>query len=245
MHLSLLFVAGLLAVATALPQRPGGGQGQFLGGRPSAQSTQGGRVQPADLSSDQTSQAGTQQGVANDSSLNNQGQASTIDQGDLVNQGTGNVNQNGTIIGNDGQKPNGQDQSGEIQSGQDQKGSDQNGGSQDGADQTTTSFDASLVPEFGIQAGQSPDGQGNCLGLNNVKIPCSCPPDRQGFIQKVQAAAAAGNSEGVPVKFPSDDSSASKKARIQTSIVVLQNLNGRGKGCPAAATTFLAQQAAA
>ncbi|KAF1964380.1 hypothetical protein BU23DRAFT_378457, partial [Bimuria novae-zelandiae CBS 107.79] len=96
----------------------------------------------------------------------------------------------------------------------------------------------SLVPEFGVEAGVSPDGQGNCLGLNNVKIPCSCPPNRQNFIQKVQAAAAAGNSEGVPVKFPLDDSSASKKARIQTSIVVLQNLKGKGVGCPAAATTF-------
>lgn len=86
---------------------------------------------------------------------------------------------------------------------------------------------------------------GNCLGLGNVKIPCSCPPNRQDFLQKVQAAVAAGNSAGVPVKFPLDGSSASKKARIQTSIVVLQNLNGRGVGCPAAATTFLAQQAAA
>jgi hypothetical protein len=61
----------------------------------------------------------------------------------------------------------------------------------------------------------------------------------------VSAAVAAGNSEGVPVEFPTDDSSASEKARIQTSIVVLQNLNSKGVGCPAAATTFLEQQRAA
>ncbi|PVI00907.1 hypothetical protein DM02DRAFT_469069, partial [Periconia macrospinosa] len=97
---------------------------------------------------------------------------------------------------------------------------------------------AALVPEFGIQAGQQPDGTGNCIGNNNVKIPCSCPPDRQQFIQKVQAAAAAGNSEGVPIKFPTDNSSQSKKDRIGASIIVLQNLNGKGVGCPAAATTF-------
>ncbi|KAF2708444.1 hypothetical protein K504DRAFT_355557, partial [Pleomassaria siparia CBS 279.74] len=103
---------------------------------------------------------------------------------------------------------------------------------------------AALVPEFGIQAGQQPDGTGNCVGNGGKLIPCQCPPNRASFIQKVGAAVAAGNSAGVPVKFPTDNSSASKKARIQTSIVVLQNLNGRGVGCPAAATTFLEQQKA-
>ncbi|KAF2800537.1 hypothetical protein K505DRAFT_320415 [Melanomma pulvis-pyrius CBS 109.77] len=107
------------------------------------------------------------------------------------------------------------------------------------------SFDASLVPEFGVQAGIGPDGAGNCVGNGGKLIPCQCPPDRDAFIQKVGAAVAAGNSEGVPVEFPTDNSSASKKARIQTAIVVLQNLNGKGVGCPAAATTFLEQQRAA
>jgi hypothetical protein len=251
MHFSLFIVAGLSAIATALPQRPGGGQGRFRGGRPSHQSAPDGGVQGTDLSGFQSpqtgatpgnAQVGVGQGVASEGNLNNQGQAPQNAQGDLANQGTGNVNHNGTLTGNAGEN---QDQNTPSPSDGNQNGQNQNGGNQDGANQATGGFDAALVPEFGIEAGQGPDGKGNCLGLNNVKIPCSCPPDRQDFIQKVQAAAAAGNSEGVPVEFPLDDSSASKKARIQTSIIVLQNLNGRGVGCPAAATTFLAQQAAA
>ncbi|KAJ4294331.1 hypothetical protein N0V90_008021 [Kalmusia sp. IMI 367209] len=246
MHLSLLAVTGLAVFATALPQRPGGGR--FRGGRPFDQNAQGNGVQAAqpadptlagaqppavvpDNAQDVDQGAANQQGTANDQgNLNNQGTAGN--QGDLNNQGAGNANQNGTDNTNNAN--NGQNQNGQNQNGQDQAGQDQAG-----------AFDPALVPEFGVQAGQNPDGQGNCDGLNGIKIPCQCPPDRQDFIQRVQAAAAAGNSEGVPVEFPLDDSSASKKARIQTSIIVLQNLNGRGVGCPAASTTFLAQQAAA
>ncbi|KAF2105312.1 hypothetical protein BDV96DRAFT_458312, partial [Lophiotrema nucula] len=102
----------------------------------------------------------------------------------------------------------------------------------------------SLVPQFGIKAGQQPDGTGNCVGNDGKLIPCQCPPDRALFIQKVQAAAEAGNSEGVPVSFPTDNSAKSQKARIATSIIVLQNLNSKGVGCPAASTTFLDQQKA-
>jgi len=48
--------------------------------------------------------------------------------------------------------------------------------------------DPALVPEFGIEAGTNPDGTGNCDGIANpqgqvIKIPCSCPPDRNAFIQ--------------------------------------------------------------
>ncbi len=48
--------------------------------------------------------------------------------------------------------------------------------------------DPGLVPKFGIQAGVNPDGTGNCDGIKNaqgqvVKIPCSCPPNRDAFIQ--------------------------------------------------------------
>jgi len=119
-----------------------------------------------------------------------------------------------------------------------------NGNQNDGNnDNNNGAFDASLVPEFGIEAGQQPDGAGNCVGNNGVLIPCECPPDREEFIQLVQEAAAAGNSEGVPIDFPTGDSNADARARIGASIVVLQNLNGRGVGCPAAATTFLQQQA--
>ncbi|KAL5434080.1 hypothetical protein PMIN07_004288 [Paraphaeosphaeria minitans] len=189
-------------------------------------------------------QAGIGQGAATEGNLNNQGQETSNSQGGLPNQDAGNVNHNSTIPPGNNESEwwcsNGQNQNAGNQSGQ-----NQNGGNQGGTNQPTGGFDASLVPYFGIEAGQSPDGTGNCLGLNNVKIPCSCPPDRQEFIQEIQAAAAAGNFEGVLIKFPLDDSGASKKARIGASIIVLQNLKGRGVGCPAASTTFLAQQAAA
>jgi hypothetical protein len=156
------------------------------------------------------------------------------------NQEAGNTNQNGNNIGvgeqnqsNQQTDPNNQDQNNQNQTNQDQNNQNQN-----------QTFNPSLIPPFGITPNLNPDGQGNCLGLNAVQIPCTCPPDRDLFIQKVQSAVAAGNSEGVPVEFPLDDSTESKRARIQTSIVVLQNLNGRGVGCPAAATTFLEQKKA-
>jgi hypothetical protein len=41
---------------------------------------------------------------------------------------------------------------------------------------------ANLIPEFGVTAGQDPTGTGDCTGINGIKIPCSCPPDRQTFI---------------------------------------------------------------
>ena len=48
--------------------------------------------------------------------------------------------------------------------------------------------DPALVPQFGVQAGVNPSGTGDCDGITNaagkvVKIPCSCPPDRNTFIQ--------------------------------------------------------------
>lgn len=110
--------------------------------------------------------------------------------------------------------------------------------------------DPNLVPQFGLQAGLNPTGTGDCDGIKNaagqvVKIPCSCPPDRGSFIASLSANVAAGhavNNPGVAVSFPTDDSKASKLARIQTAIVTLQNLRGPGVGCPAASTTFVAQQ---
>ena len=106
-------------------------------------------------------------------------------------------------------------------------------------------FNAALVPDFGVQAGTNPDGTGNCAGINGKLIPCSCPPNRNDFVQKVQAAAAAGNSAGVPVSFPTDNSAGSQRARINTSLVVLQNFSGtKGVGCPAVSTTFLQQLSA-
>ncbi|KAJ6550676.1 hypothetical protein DFH09DRAFT_1366678 [Mycena vulgaris] len=105
-------------------------------------------------------------------------------------------------------------------------------------------FDGSLVPQFGIVAGTNPTGTGDCDGVNGIKIPCSCPPNRDSFIAAVAANVAAGhdiNNPGVLAPFPTDGSAASQIARLQTSVTSLQNLFGPGKGCPASATTFLAQ----
>lgn len=112
--------------------------------------------------------------------------------------------------------------------------------------------DPALVPEFGHPSGLNPTGTGDCDGITNaagvvVKIPCACPPPRDQFIASLSANVAAGravNNPGVAVSFPTDDSKASKLARMQAALVTLQNLRGPGVGCPAAATTFLAQQAA-
>jgi len=112
--------------------------------------------------------------------------------------------------------------------------------------------DPSLVPEFGVQAGVNPDGTGNCDGIKNpqgqiIKIPCSCPPDRNTFIQQLSNNAAAGhaiNNPGVALSFSNDAADRSNPteiARVQASIITLQNLNGPGVGCPAASTTFSAQ----
>jgi len=111
----------------------------------------------------------------------------------------------------------------------------------------TGGVDVSLVPEFGVTAGQDPTGTGNCLGINNIEIPCSCPPDRDTFIADLNANVAAGhatNNPSIAVSFPTGSDNASLAARIEASIVTLQNLSGPGVGCPAASTTFSAQLAA-
>jgi len=107
--------------------------------------------------------------------------------------------------------------------------------------------DPALVPEFGVEAGQNPTGTGDCDGINGIKIPCTCPPDRNAFIESLNRNVDAGkavNNPSVAVSFPTGDSKADKIARIQASLVTLQNLNGVGRGCPAASTTFVAQQKA-
>jgi len=112
--------------------------------------------------------------------------------------------------------------------------------------------DPALVPEFGHQAGLNPTGTGDCDGIKNaagqpIKVPCFCPPDRNSFIQSLNANVAAGNAvnnTGVAVSFPKGDDKASKLARINAALVTLQNLRGSGSGCPASSTTFVAQQKA-
>lgn len=107
-----------------------------------------------------------------------------------------------------------------------------------------------LTPQFGHDANVNPTGTGDCDGAVNgadgkpIKVPCSCPPPRDQFLQSLLADIKAGhavNNPSVKVSFPTDDSKASQITRIQSSLVALQNLNGEGKGCPAASTTFSAQ----
>ncbi|KZT28758.1 hypothetical protein NEOLEDRAFT_1057778 [Neolentinus lepideus HHB14362 ss-1] len=128
--------------------------------------------------------------------------------------------------------------------------------------------DPSLVPQFGWEANVNPTGElstnfglgipvdafegtGDCdgavLGSNGqpIKVPCACPPDRDSFIQSLNANVNAGhavNNPSVAVSFPTDGSQQSQSARIETALVTLQNLHGPGQGCPAASTTFVAQQ---
>ncbi|EIN12488.1 hypothetical protein PUNSTDRAFT_97244 [Punctularia strigosozonata HHB-11173 SS5] len=113
--------------------------------------------------------------------------------------------------------------------------------------------DPALVPDFGHAANVNPTGTGDCDGAVNgangqpIKVPCSCPPDRQTFINDLNANVAAGhavNNPSIAVSFPSDNSQASQLARINAALVTLQNLNGPGVGCPASSTTFVAQQQA-
>ncbi|KAF8309166.1 hypothetical protein DL93DRAFT_2100228 [Clavulina sp. PMI_390] len=100
------------------------------------------------------------------------------------------------------------------------------------------------VLQFGVAQGvRDPNGSASCVGINNILIPCSCPPDRTAFINSLNANVNAGhavNNPGVPVSFPSDNSVGSQIARVQAQLITLQNLNGPGVGCPAVSTTFSA-----
>ncbi|KAL7279514.1 hypothetical protein PYCCODRAFT_1439817 [Trametes coccinea BRFM310] len=101
--------------------------------------------------------------------------------------------------------------------------------------------DPSLVPDFGVVAGTDPDGTGNCKGINNINIPCSCPPPRDEFIASLNANVAAGeavNNPSVKLSFPSGNSKADQQARINALLVTLQNIHGPGVGCPAVSTVY-------
>ncbi|KAH7096729.1 hypothetical protein BKA62DRAFT_489653 [Auriculariales sp. MPI-PUGE-AT-0066] len=112
---------------------------------------------------------------------------------------------------------------------------------------------ARLAPDLGFEAGRNPNGTGDCdgalVGANGqpVKVPCSCPPPRDVYIDALRKNVQAGhavNNPSISVSFPLDDSKASQSARITAALISLQNLNGPGVGCPAASTTLLAQQKA-
>ncbi|RPD55050.1 hypothetical protein L227DRAFT_580027 [Lentinus tigrinus ALCF2SS1-6] len=101
--------------------------------------------------------------------------------------------------------------------------------------------DPALVPDFGVTPGQSPDGTGNCKGVNNINIPCTCPPSRDEFLASLNANVAAGhavNNPPVLTPFPTGNSKADQQARIATLLSTLQNLHGAGVGCPAVSTVY-------
>jgi len=112
--------------------------------------------------------------------------------------------------------------------------------------------DPTLVPPFGISPGVNPDGTGNCDGTiggdgKPILVPCSCPPPEDQFLAALNANVAAGQAIHNPdakLSFPTDTSKQSQLDRMEACIITLQNLFDFGKGCPVAATTYLAQQAA-
>ena len=79
-----------------------------------------------------------------------------------------------------------------------------------------------LTPQFSITAGQSPDGNcatlyprfacsytcagtGNCIGINDIKILCRCPPSLASFLTSLHANIAVEHgvcSLGISVLFP-------------------------------------------
>lgn len=111
--------------------------------------------------------------------------------------------------------------------------------------------DETLVPEFGVIRGTDPNVLqiGSCTGFSGelVPIPCTCPPDRNQFIDALNDALKVGNVEGEPITFSnnvSDQSVATNQQRATACVIVLQSFNGeKGSGCPAAsAPNFKAQQ---
>ncbi|CAK5270922.1 unnamed protein product [Mycena citricolor] len=108
--------------------------------------------------------------------------------------------------------------------------------------------DPALVPQFDVTPGiKDPAGSASCVGINNILIPCSCPPSREEFIASLSANVAAGhavNNPGVASPFPTDGSPQAAVTRMQSALVALQNLHGPGVGCPAVSTTFSAQLSA-
>ncbi|KAK9783723.1 hypothetical protein AB5N19_04100 [Seiridium cardinale] len=84
---------------------------------------------------------------------------------------------------------------------------------------------ATFVPDFGITQGSQPDGTGNCIGANGVKIPCSCPPARDAFLSQLNKNVKAG------LAFPTDNSKGSTCIRANSLVKTVQDLK-----CPAAST---------
>lgn len=108
----------------------------------------------------------------------------------------------------------------------------------------TGGVNPSLVPDFGVVPNTNANAKqkGSCDGFaaaSNavVLIPCTCPPSRDAFLAALNKNVAAGEVEGTPLTFnnnAADQSTATNQQRATALVVTLQNLNGPGKGCPAA-----------
>jgi hypothetical protein len=104
--------------------------------------------------------------------------------------------------------------------------------------------DKTLVSEFGVVRGTDPNVLqiGSCNRFNGqlVLIPCTCPPDRNPFINALNNALEVGKVKGEPITFSndaSDQSEAINKQRATACVIVLQSFNGeKGNGCPVAST---------
>ncbi|GJJ16071.1 hypothetical protein Clacol_010350 [Clathrus columnatus] len=114
-------------------------------------------------------------------------------------------------------------------------------------------IDPNSIPDLGGVAGVNPTGTGECDGVvkqsngQPIKVPCSCPPDRDTFIAALNANVAAGhatNNPPVPVFYPVGNSTNAQFDRLEAAIITLQNMNGPGQGCPVASTTLGQQQVA-
>ncbi|KAK6848798.1 hypothetical protein PG995_012631 [Apiospora arundinis] len=116
------------------------------------------------------------------------------------------------------------------------------------AKNATGPISESVIPDYGITAGQPSKAQpGSCLGANGINIPCTCPPSKAAVASTLTTFVSRGKAGSVPISFPdaSDTSLAANRARINAIVNTLQNFNfdktGRtGDGCPAASFPDLA-----
>ncbi|KAK8032603.1 hypothetical protein PG990_002337 [Apiospora arundinis] len=123
-----------------------------------------------------------------------------------------------------------------------------NGNAAPPAKNATGPISESVIPDYGITAGQPSKAQpGSCLGANGINIPCTCPPSKAAVASTLTTFVSRGKAGSVPISFPdaSDTSLAANRARINAIVNTLQNFNfdktGRtGDGCPAASFPDLA-----
>ncbi|KAI0682942.1 hypothetical protein BC835DRAFT_1397528 [Cytidiella melzeri] len=113
---------------------------------------------------------------------------------------------------------------------------------------SSDTIDLSLIPEFGIERGKNPRGDGNCDGAldaqgHAIPIPCECPPLRKAFIDAlnentsdIEPQQTIIGPAGLPW-FPRHGNSTDDQiARLLASRETLRRFT-----CPDASSTFSAQ----